>query len=510
MVSSKEILNKVNLITLSRIVLSIIGVMFLFTGNIQLLIIAFAIMGFSEVSDVIDGYVARRDKLVTNFGKILDPLSDSISRFFYFFAFAYHGLFPIWFMIFFFFRDIVVAYVRIYASFSGTVMSARISGKVKGAFQFAGQYLLMIALMINTYQETTIKPDYSFFLNTAVIGLVFYILMLFYFRIKGGLLILVGSLAAVLAGLLLLIPSIPFQVNYLTTFTITFLTLTVTLYSLVDYICSLDNRVKELPRYLITFGLVVFMFFISPYFLDGVKNKIENKSEMFEFKTVNDNVLNSPISAKKLFDFELLLTSGKLQVFNGQKILESIDLDYGATSQFEFSVLNNKVFILNKNKSTISLFEFIHDSEKVELVSQKKYNLGLLFGARAMTAVFYNENNYLVFQDNYGSRRLFFVKVDEFEEDRKLIRNYDFAVQTEFYIKDIFAEGNNLYALAGKIGDDLIYEINIHKLITSGDITKSISKIWSVPGICATGLVKKEYEFLLYDSVEKRIVKGEM
>jgi CDP-diacylglycerol--glycerol-3-phosphate 3-phosphatidyltransferase len=96
--------NKVNIITISRIFLSIIAVLLLFSGNVKFLAIAYAIMGFSEMSDVVDGYLARRDKLVTNLGKILDPLSDSVSRFFFYFAFAWHGLFPIWFMIFYFFE----------------------------------------------------------------------------------------------------------------------------------------------------------------------------------------------------------------------------------------------------------------------------------------------------------------------------------------------------------------------------------------------------------------------
>ncbi|MCK4980634.1 MAG: CDP-alcohol phosphatidyltransferase family protein, partial [Candidatus Delongbacteria bacterium] len=184
---NKKYLNKVNIITLSRVVLTIIGVLLIFSGNIKLLVIAYIIMSLSEVSDIIDGYVARRENLVTDLGKILDPLSDSISRFFYFFALAYHGLFPIWFMVFFFFRDIIVAYVRIFASFSGTVLSARFSGKLKGAVQFGGQYLLMYALMVNVIQEGGVLSD-TFLFWSAIIGLALNIALLLIFKIKGKLL----------------------------------------------------------------------------------------------------------------------------------------------------------------------------------------------------------------------------------------------------------------------------------------------------------------------------------
>ena len=144
----ENIFNIANNITFVRILLSFVALGLVMSGNIQLLLVAIILIAYSELTDMLDGYLARRDNIVTSLGKLLDPLSDSISRFIYFFAFGYMGLFPIWLVIVLFVRDIIVAYIRTYMSLMGIAMGARFSGKAKALVQFGGQYLLLFMLLV--------------------------------------------------------------------------------------------------------------------------------------------------------------------------------------------------------------------------------------------------------------------------------------------------------------------------------------------------------------------------
>jgi CDP-diacylglycerol--glycerol-3-phosphate 3-phosphatidyltransferase len=144
----ENIFNIANNITFVRILLSFVALALVLSGKIEMLLIAIILIAYSELTDMLDGYLARRDNCVTSLGKLLDPLSDSISRFIYFFAFGYMGLFPIWLVIILFVRDIIVAYIRTYMSLMGIAMGARWSGKAKALVQFGGQYLLLFMLLI--------------------------------------------------------------------------------------------------------------------------------------------------------------------------------------------------------------------------------------------------------------------------------------------------------------------------------------------------------------------------
>lgn len=227
-------LNRANIITLSRIILTFVAAGLLFSKIPELIIISYAVIGLVEVSDVLDGYIARRDNLVSDFGKIFDPLSDSIARFFCFFALAYNGLFPIWFLTLFFLRDITVAYLRIYVALTGVAMGARISGKVKGAFQFAGQYLLIALLVSQVASQVSIEV-----LNyTLILGVLSIFALIFGFRVRGNMLILLSILTVLLAVIFYAVTRFELPVSAEWGRYIAIFVLAGTMYSLFDYFFS--------------------------------------------------------------------------------------------------------------------------------------------------------------------------------------------------------------------------------------------------------------------------------
>ena len=150
--------NIANLLTAARLVLSPVFV-FVFLGwdslggAVTCLIIAVV----SELTDLFDGMVARYRNEVTDFGKILDPLADSISRLTAFLCFAQGGWAPLYLVIFILYRDSMVATLRTYCAYKGVVVSARWSGKLKAWVQ-AIAIMIVLCLRIALY---SFGPDYK-------------------------------------------------------------------------------------------------------------------------------------------------------------------------------------------------------------------------------------------------------------------------------------------------------------------------------------------------------------
>jgi CDP-diacylglycerol--glycerol-3-phosphate 3-phosphatidyltransferase len=509
--------NKVNAITISRILLTVVGVLLIFSGNIKLLIIAYVIMSLSEVSDIIDGYVARRDKLVTDLGKILDPLSDSISRFFYFFALAYHGLFPIWFIVFFFFRDIIVAYVRIFASFSGTVMGARFSGKLKGGVQFGGQYLLMYSLMINTIQDNG-SVSGKFLLYSLLTGVILNLLVVYIFRIRGGLLYTILALMVALSAMMFSLLYIDFRISYLVTFLISFLVIGVTLYSLVDYLFSLGASEKKLYNYLCSIGLIGMMFFISPYFLDLVKNKVESNAETVKWKSYNiiniEKSDNLKIVGITSMDNRIIIAATKknelsrLYVYNGinnDQILEFYcDFPPHIANVKDIEQIGSNIYVIDDNLNKV--IEISKDSLMLSqmIVITNEYSTGFS-SSSTLGAVKFNSVNYLLINDYIYSGHLYFCSTQSLEEETDLASQANFKIKSEFYIKNLFSKNGNLYMIANKIGKDLIYSVDIQKAIFAGGIQSGISRIVVAPDSDLKGISLINGRMITYGSRNKKI-----
>ncbi|RJP34373.1 MAG: CDP-alcohol phosphatidyltransferase family protein [Candidatus Omnitrophota bacterium] len=110
--SLKRVLNFPNLLSCLRLVLGpVLAVLFFLPGRI----IPYLILGlviFCELTDWIDGYIARRRGEATDFGKILDPLADTIYRSTVFLCFAIHRYISIFLVLPVLYRDFIVSTIR--------------------------------------------------------------------------------------------------------------------------------------------------------------------------------------------------------------------------------------------------------------------------------------------------------------------------------------------------------------------------------------------------------------
>jgi len=109
-------------------------------GHVWRLAMCLAVVILSEASDLLDGWLARRYRQVSDFGKLMDPYADSAFRLTVLFSFASHEYVktletptwvPLWMVVLLLYRDIVTSVLRTFAIKRGAVVAARFSGKLK-------------------------------------------------------------------------------------------------------------------------------------------------------------------------------------------------------------------------------------------------------------------------------------------------------------------------------------------------------------------------------------------
>ncbi len=106
------------------------------------------LFGVSELSDAFDGFIARKYDQVTDLGKLLDPMADSIYRISVFLTFTRPPVnVPLLIVFVFLYRDSVISTLRAICAFRGFALAARASGKIKAVIQ-AGSICVVLVLMI--------------------------------------------------------------------------------------------------------------------------------------------------------------------------------------------------------------------------------------------------------------------------------------------------------------------------------------------------------------------------
>jgi CDP-diacylglycerol--glycerol-3-phosphate 3-phosphatidyltransferase len=105
-------------------------------------------LGISEFSDACDGFLARRYNQVTDLGKILDPMADSIYRTSIFLTFTLPPIkLPMVLIFIFLYRDSVISTLRTICALKGFALAARPSGKLKAAIQAFSAFVIILLLI---------------------------------------------------------------------------------------------------------------------------------------------------------------------------------------------------------------------------------------------------------------------------------------------------------------------------------------------------------------------------
>ena len=106
---------------------------------------AFIVFVAASLTDLFDGKIARKYNIVTNFGKIMDPLADKILVYAAFCMFIDKGLMPGWMLIIILAREFAVSGMRTVAASEGKVIAAAMSGKIKTVLQMTAVLFLILA-----------------------------------------------------------------------------------------------------------------------------------------------------------------------------------------------------------------------------------------------------------------------------------------------------------------------------------------------------------------------------
>ena len=144
-------MNLPNKLTVLRIILTpfyLLAMLLEFKYHYLVALIIFAVASFT---DFLDGKIARKNNLVTTFGKLCDPVADKMLTTAALLAFMQFGLCNIWIVMIILTREFLVTSFRLVASAQGVVIPAGILGKIKTVSQMVFSIVIMICLFLTEF-----------------------------------------------------------------------------------------------------------------------------------------------------------------------------------------------------------------------------------------------------------------------------------------------------------------------------------------------------------------------
>jgi len=157
-------MNLPNKLTVSRIVMVPFFVAALLAEFPNHRIVAGCIFILASLTDLFDGYLARKNHLVTTFGKFMDPLADKLLVCAALICFVELEQMAAWMVIVIVSRDFIISGFRLVASDKGVVIAAGMSGKVKTVCQ-----MVMSVLLIFHFEGALFSVLEMVFIWTALI-----------------------------------------------------------------------------------------------------------------------------------------------------------------------------------------------------------------------------------------------------------------------------------------------------------------------------------------------------
>lgn len=137
-------MNLANKLTILRILLVPVFVVVILSGIKNSLLISALIFAIASITDFLDGYIARKYNLVTNFGKFMDPLADKLLVAAAFITMVDLNLVSSWAVIVIISREFAVSILRAIAASSGIVIAASKWGKAKTVSQILAIMMILL------------------------------------------------------------------------------------------------------------------------------------------------------------------------------------------------------------------------------------------------------------------------------------------------------------------------------------------------------------------------------
>lgn len=139
-------MNLPNKLTILRVILIPVFVLLMLIDqdSFTCRVLAEVVFVVASITDLLDGKIARKYNLVTNFGKFMDPLADKLLTCSAFICLIETKQISSWIVIVIIAREFIISGFRLVASDNGVVIAANMWGKVKTVFQMASIIVLII------------------------------------------------------------------------------------------------------------------------------------------------------------------------------------------------------------------------------------------------------------------------------------------------------------------------------------------------------------------------------
>jgi CDP-diacylglycerol--glycerol-3-phosphate 3-phosphatidyltransferase len=151
-------MNLPNKLSVFRIVLAFIFMIFLLLSGWLMHTIALILFIIASLTDFLDGYLARKNQEVTNIGKLLDPLADKVLMAAAFISFVELGWVPSWMVVVIITREFCVTGLRLIASVKGRVLEASCLGKQKTVSQVLVILIFLTMMIVKDCLGSSVIP----------------------------------------------------------------------------------------------------------------------------------------------------------------------------------------------------------------------------------------------------------------------------------------------------------------------------------------------------------------
>ena len=170
-------MNIANKLTLSRIVLTVFFMVFLFSRGLIFKVLALVTFAVATWTDFLDGYFAKRRNQTSDFGKFMDPIADKVLTISAFLAFVEMKLVPAWIVLIIVLREFIITGLRLIALAKGEVLEAEMAGKHKTVSQMVSIYVILFFIVFKQ-ASLTVFGFWNEGLEYLLRSIIFYMMLI--------------------------------------------------------------------------------------------------------------------------------------------------------------------------------------------------------------------------------------------------------------------------------------------------------------------------------------------
>lgn len=163
-----------NTLTVIRLLLIPLIVFYIFTGNY---ILAFVFFTISGITDIADGFIARKFNLISNFGKLMDPLADKLTQIATLASLVFTDIIPVWILLVVFLKEFIMICGASFLYGKDVVVYSKWYGKLATVLLYIA---IVISLLLKQFELAGVWEDidlaiFIFALISTIFSLVMYV-----------------------------------------------------------------------------------------------------------------------------------------------------------------------------------------------------------------------------------------------------------------------------------------------------------------------------------------------